>query len=115
MLGKWFKLYSTPTEAELAIEPAIAALGHPYRAQHPLPSLGWVIPDFVVFDRGLDQPGWIIEVDGESHRRKGVAAKDAARTAKLEAAGWQVTRCLNEEAISDPKGTITRLALLRIH
>ena len=41
-LMRWAKLYSKPTEAETALEPAIASLGTPYRFQHPFPlNSGW--------------------------------------------------------------------------
>lgn len=108
MLKRWAKLYTCPTRPELAIEPAVAALGVPYRAQHPVFALGAIL-DFAVFPRGLDAPGVALEVDGASHRTKAGIAKDAVRTPKLEAAGWTVWRCTNEEALSDPHGTVSRM------
>lgn len=100
LLSRWAKLYNL-TPAERALEPAIAALGIPYRVQHPLWALG-LFPDFVLLDARV-----VIEVDDPSHRRK--AAADAERTAKLNRAGWRVARCTNEEAMADPVGTINRL------
>lgn len=51
----------------------------------------------------------MIEVDDDSHRRAAKKKADAERTAKLEAAGWRVLRCWNEEAIADPHATVARL------
>ena len=107
-LSRWSKLYAHPTKAELAIEPAVAALAVPYRAQHPVFSQG-VILDFALFPRGLGAPGVALEVDGPSHRTAKGKAKDVERTAKLEAAGWTVVRCDNEDALADPSGTVARL------
>lgn len=110
MHGRWYQLYTHQTDPEKAIEPAIAALGIPYRFQHRLPSpLSNFFPDFAVLDRGLDKPGIIIEVDGSSHDSPAAQAADAERTAKMEAEGWVVVRCRNEEAIADPYGTVDRL------
>jgi very-short-patch-repair endonuclease len=103
MLSRWAKLYSQPTKAEMALEPAIAALGVPYRFQHPIWALR-VFPDFALPTLKL-----IIEVDDPSHNTKTKRAKDAERTAKLQARGWKVVRCTNEQAINDPRGTVARL------
>lgn len=101
-LSKWAKLYNG-TPAELALEPAIAALGRPYRFQHPLWSLG-IFPDFaLVADRV------VIEVDDKSHNRADKRAADALRTKKLNALGWKVVRCTNEEAMQAPFDTVNRL------
>lgn len=101
-LKNWAKLYNG-TPAELAIEPAIASLGVRYRFQHPLWALG-LFPDFVLPDDRL-----VIEVDDRSHRQTKKRKADAERTAKLERAGWKVVRCTNEEALTDPLGTVNRL------
>lgn len=100
MLMRWAKLYNG-TDAERAIEPAIASLGVPYRFQHPVWSLS-LFPDFALLRQRL-----IIEVDDDSHKRKKKA--DAERTAKLEKQGWRVVRCTNDEALSDPYKTVDRL------
>lgn len=103
LLKRWAKLYSDPTPAEKALEPALASLGRPYRFQHPIWSLGY-FPDFV-----LTADKVIIEVDDPGHKRKDRAEKDAERTAKLTKAGWRVVRCTNAEALHDPCGTVNRL------
>ena len=103
MLMRWSKLYSNLTPAEKALEPAIAALGQPYRSQHPLWALG-LFPDFVLTRQRI-----VIEVDDPSHSTKAAKLKDAERTLKLARAGWKVVRCLNAEAIADPIGTVKRL------
>lgn len=102
-LLRWAKLYSNPTEAEAALEPAIAALGVPYRFQHPLWGLR-VFPDFVIPSAKL-----VIEVDDPGHRRTAQRKKDAERTRMLNRHGWTVVRCTNEEAIEDPEGTVERV------
>lgn len=102
-LSRWAKLYSNPTPAEQALEPAIAALGIRYRFQHPLWGLR-VFPDFVLLDHKI-----VIEVDDPSHRTSKKRRDDAERTSRLEAAGWRVVRCTNDEALEDPYGTIARL------
>lgn len=102
-LARWAKLYSNPTPAEAALEPAIAKLGMRYRFQHPLWGLR-VFPDFVLLDHKV-----IIEVDDPSHRTSKKRREDAERTARLQKAGWRVWRCTNDEAIEDPHGTIERM------
>jgi very-short-patch-repair endonuclease len=102
-LSRWAKLYSNPTEAERALEPAIAALGLPYRFNHPLWALR-VFPDFVILPLKL-----VIEVDDPSHNTSKKRKADAERTAKLKRAGWTVVRCTNAEALADPAGTVDRL------
>lgn len=103
MLSRWYRLYTNQTAAESALEPAVAALGRPYRFNHILLSVR-AFPDFaLVHDRV------VIEVDGASHYRKGAAEKDKERDERLAAAGWRTLRCRNEEALSDPYGTVDRL------
>lgn len=107
-LSYWAKLYNNPTRPELALEPAVARLGIPYRAQHPMFQLGAIL-DFAVYPDGLARPGVALEVDGESHRRAAQIKKDIERTAKLEALGWRVARCTNEEALADPDAAVARM------
>lgn len=102
-LLRWAKLYSNPTEAEAAIEPAIASLGIPYRFQHPLWGLK-LFPDFVLRDAKV-----VIEVDDPSHNRTKKKKEDEERTKRMNRYGWTVVRCTNAEAISDPFGTVDRL------
>lgn len=104
-LSRWSKLYSNPTPAEAAIEPAIASLGLPYRFQHPLWALG-CFPDFVLLQERV-----VIEVDDPSHNTKAKKKADAERTAKLERAGWRVVRCTNEEALEAPYQTVEKMML----
>ena len=102
LLSYWARLYNG-TPAELALEPAVAALGVPYRFQHPIWGLG-VFPDFVLLADRV-----VIEVDDPGHNAKRKRDADAARTAKLVKAGWRVFRCTNEEALTNPRGTVNRL------
>lgn len=76
MLKYWCRLYCNQTEAERALEPAVAALGQVYRTQHPF----WghrAIVDFVLLKLRV-----IIEVDDDSHSRAAKKKADAERTAK---------------------------------
>ena len=95
-LARWAALYSNQTPAEVAIEPAIASLGIPYRTQHPI----WSISAFADF--ALPTLRVILEVDDKSHNQPAKRRADAERTAKLNRRGWRVARCTNEEAILDP-------------
>lgn len=99
----WAAAYSNPTEAEKAIEPAVAALGVPYRVQHPIWALSYRL-DFAIPSLKL-----AIEVDDPSHTGKAKKLKDKQRTAKLEAKGWKVVRCTNAEALSDPQAAVERM------
>jgi very-short-patch-repair endonuclease len=101
---RWGKLYKG-TPAELALEPAVAALGIAYRTQLPGFLYGFrFFPD--VF---IPQLGLIIEVDDRRHDKADKIAADAERTEQLEAHGWRVVRCTNDEATQDPHGTLSRL------
>jgi hypothetical protein len=105
MAGYFTRLY-LGTPAELAIEPAIAALGVPYRTQFPLwlYGLGKFFPDFL-----LPTIGAVLEVDDESHDDPEKQKADGLRTSALEALGYVVVRCSNDEALADPRGTVQRL------
>lgn len=102
LLSYWAKLYNG-TPAEHALEPAVAALGQPYRFQHPLWALG-VFPDFVLLGDRV-----ALEVDDPSHATKKKRDADALRSKKLAAAGWRVARCTNAEALADPYGAVNRM------
>lgn len=102
-LMRWAKLYSNLTEAELSLEPAVAALGVRYRVQHPMFGLR-LFPDFTLHDYKV-----VIEVDDKSHSTKKKREADAERTQRLQSAGWTVVRCTNDEAMADPYGTVDRL------
>lgn len=105
MAGRHAKLYPG-TPAEHAIEPAVASLGVPYRWQYPMYLLGPLkyFPDFA-----LPTLMVVLEIDDSGHARKAKRLADAERTAKLEAAGWRVARCTNQEALTDPYGTVDRM------
>jgi very-short-patch-repair endonuclease len=102
-LMRWSKLYANPTDAEAAIEPAIASLGVRYRFQHPLFGLR-LFPDFILPDYRV-----VIEVDDRSHYTKKKREADAERTERLNNGGWTVVRCSNEEAEDDPYGAVDRM------
>lgn len=104
-LANWARLYTMPTKSEQALEPAIAALGRPYRAQHPIFGHSFIV-DFALLEDKI-----IIEVDGKSHNSSEAKELDKLRTAKLENLGWTVVRCRNEDAQRDPKGTVSRCLL----
>lgn len=101
-LRNWAKLYSG-TPAERALEPAVAALGVPYRFQHPIWALG-LFPDFA-----LPKHKVVLEVDDAGHKKPAQRRADAARTAKLAKAGWRVVRCTNDEAETAPFETVARM------
>lgn len=105
-LMRWAKLYSSPTEAEQSIEPAIASLGIPYRFQHPLWGLS-LFPDFVLLSDRV-----VIEIDDPSHFTTKKRKDDAIRTQKLAKHNWRVVRCTNAQAIQDPYGTVDDLMRL---
>lgn len=100
----WGRLYRG-TPAELALEPAVASLGVPYRFQHPLFLWGTkIFPDYA-----LPTIGVVLEVDDPSHEQPEKIADDARKTAVLEGLGYVVVRCTNEEAISDPFAVVDRI------
>jgi very-short-patch-repair endonuclease len=103
LLAYWAKLYSNQTPAEKALEPAIAALGVPYRFQHPVWAFG-IFPDYVLLDERV-----VIEVDDPSHSQKRKKVADEERTRKLNAAGWRVVRCSNAEALANPEAALARM------
>lgn len=108
LLRFWRKLYPG-TPAEHALDPAVAALGVPYRFQHPTfieaPGLNF-FADFALLRERV-----IIEVDDDSHSERAKRIADAKRTRRLEQAGWRVVRCTNEEALRWPYATVNRLML----
>src|SRR5512139_1707813 len=93
------------TPAEVALEPAIAALGERYRSQHPFWGLKH-FADFALLERKL-----IIEVDGDSHDKPSQKKKDLEHTIALKSLGWEVVRVSNEQALANPSGTVA-IALL---
>lgn len=109
MAMRWGALYRG-TKAEHALEEAVACLGVPYRTQFP----GYLYGFRYFLDFYLPTIGVVIEVDDPSHNRPEKMLKDADRTEALEARGFQVVRCTNEEAMADPHGTVKQL-LKSIH
>lgn len=105
-LRNWARLYSYQTAPEVSLEVHIAALGRRYRSQHPFWSIH-CISDFVLVDDKV-----VIEVDGKSHNTPQQKAKDLKHTLALEKLGYTVVRCSNEEATSDPAGTVARMMAL---
>lgn len=67
-----------------------------FRRQHTVEGY---IADFACTDHRI-----IIELDGGQHNTDDGIAKDATRTAKLEAAGWQVIRFWNNEVLQNLEG-----------
>jgi very-short-patch-repair endonuclease len=53
----------------------------------------------------------IVELDGETHALPGAEARDARRTAELEAQGWRVVRFANADAMTNSEGIAS--AILR--
>jgi len=104
-LSNWARLYAKPTASESALEPSVAALGRPYRVQHPIFSKHYIV------DFALTEDKIIIEVDGTSHNSRSAQKDDAVRTAEIEKLGWTVVRCKNEDAQRDPAGTVARCLL----
>ena len=105
LCAKWAQLYTGQTKSESALEPAIAALGRPYRFQHPFFGNHYFV-DFALIEDKI-----IIEVDGKSHSSATAKQADAERTKTLEKQGWTVVRCKNEDAQRDPTGTVARCML----
>lgn len=105
MAGRWGKLYRDSTPAELAMECAIAELGVPYRNQFPGYLFGFrYFPDFL-----LPTLKVIVEVDDSSHNKKDKIIADDNRTSELNAMGWTVVRCTNQEALDDARAVLRRL------
>lgn len=105
MAVRWCRLYRG-TEAELALEDAVAALGVPYRTQFP----GFLFGVRYFVDFYLPTLGLVIEVDDPSHERNDKREADAERTKELQKEwGVMVLRCTNEDAINDPHGTVRRM------
>ena len=100
----WYYLSANLTEAERALEPAIARLGERYRSQWLFPRFRH-IADFVLLDRKI-----ILEVDGSSHDTPEQRRKDIVHTLQLEALGYSVIRVSNKEAIADPSAVVSSIA-----
>ncbi|MEY4751546.1 MAG: hypothetical protein RIQ60_3760 [Pseudomonadota bacterium] len=75
--------------------------GFKFRKQHPLQR---VVLDFYCASARL-----AIELDGSQHGSDEGRARDAERTALLEAQGIRVLRFLNNEVLDDLEGVLTRI------
>lgn len=102
MAARLSQLYKG-TAAELSLEDAVAEIGVPYRFQFPGYLYGLrYFPDFVLPTLKL-----VIEVDDKSHKRPDKVEADRQRTLDIfEKWGYRVVRCTNENALSDPRGTV---------
>ena len=129
LLGYWRRMCAEPTEAESALDPAVAKLGYAYRFQHPFWEYKY-FADFAVLPLKL-----IIEVDGDSHDRPSQKEKDLKHALQVLDDGWVVARVSNELAVQNPGaaaaqalayyqdwkdrkeelGTLLRVSLDRLH
>lgn len=75
------------------------ALGAKFRRQHPFEA--WVL-DFVCLEKKL-----VIEVDGFQHAETVMA--DAARTSRLERAGFRVRRFWNHDVLTNTDAVVERI------
>lgn len=103
-LSNWARLWKG-TAPEHAMEPAVASLGLPYRWQNP------VFGSHAILDFAWPTLMVALEIDGKEHRTKSGLVKDRDRTERLQAKGWTVLRCTNEDALRDPYGTLKRVCL----
>lgn len=100
LLGYWKRMCAQPTDAEAALDPAVAALGVPYRFQYPF----WehkYFADFAVLPWRL-----IIEVDGDSHNKPSQKEKDLKHALQVLDDGWVVARVSNELAMKCPEAAV---------
>ena len=93
---------SAMTEAELKLWNEVRAhrlMGLSFRRQVPI---GRYIVDFACPEHRL-----VVEIDGSQHAAE--QAHDLARTAYLEAQGWQVVRFWNEDVLKDLDNVCTHI------
>jgi very-short-patch-repair endonuclease len=76
--------------------------GWKFRRQHPV---GRYIADFACVELRL-----IVELDGDTHGEATQVCRDAARTAYLEAEGWQVIRFWNAEVMDSLDGVLQQIS-----
>jgi len=98
---------ATPAELRLRARLRNRRLGgHKFVRQE---AIGPYFADFVCREAKL-----ILEIDGETHSTEEERARDAARTAYLEARGYHVARFLNADVYTGLDGVVeTVLALLK--
>lgn len=77
-------------------------LGHKFRRQHPV---GPYVLDFACEELKL-----AIELDGGQHNQPAQQKHDAARSALLQQAGWQVLRFWNNEVNENMDGVLQTIA-----
>lgn len=92
------ELRTTMTDAERKLWNRLRGeqLGVKFRRQHPYEDF---VLDFVCIDRKL-----VVEVDGSQHFE--LAARDEARTKRLEAAGYRVLRFWNNEVLEETDAVV---------
>ena len=96
------RMRSAMTEAELKLWNEVRAhrlMGLSFRRQVPI---GRYIVDFACPEHRL-----VVEIDGSQHAAE--QAHDLARTAYLEAQGWQVVRFWNEDVLKDLDNVCTHI------
>jgi very-short-patch-repair endonuclease len=79
-----------------------AVNGLKFRRQHPL--------DGMILDFFCPEVGLCVELDGGIHDTEDQQARDAARTAYLQARGIRVLRFRNDEVVTDIDSVLTRIA-----
>ena len=96
------RMRSTLTEAELKLWNELRAhrlMGLGFRRQMPI---GGFIVDFACPEHKL-----VVEVDGSQHAEN--EAYDRARSAYLEAQGWQMVRFWNDDVLNDIDNVCTHI------
>ena len=99
-VGKARALRKAMTKAETILWTVLRkeAAGLRFRRQHPI---GPFVADFACVSACM-----IVEVDGPSHFADEGAARDAARTAYLEAEGWRIVRVTNADIYENLAGVV---------
>src|SRR5260221_12098495 len=101
--GRARRLRQSMTDAERRLWFAMRdrrLAGYKFRRQHP-------IEEFVV-DFACTKHRLVVEADGGQHAEN---TRDARRTARIEAQGWQVVRFWNNDILTNTEGVI--LTILR--
>ena len=99
-LARKLRKFPTETEAHFWLHLKNRSLGgFKFRRQHPIPPY---VVDFVCLERRL-----VVEFDGGQHAE--AAARDAERSARLEAMGYRVIRFWNDEALRDMNAVLEEI------
>jgi len=91
----------TPAEATLWQHLRNRNLVYKFRRQYPV--------DFFIIDFYCAQAKLLIEIDGESHLKKGQQDYDQARTQYLEALGYKVLRLSNNDIRYNIQAVIAKI------